>query len=286
MSDQSFNSLSQGRLQPFPYSEKIYIQDPDCPDISVAMRKVILTNGDSVCLYDTSGAYTDPSQAIDIHCGLPPIRLPWIEARHDTDSQPRFYLSGERSPQAQFRTQKKQARSNAVTQLTYAKRGIITPEMEYIAIRENQQFEWRLENQKNPEREKRLRASAWNTTMPQKITPEFVREEVARGRAIIPANINHPEAEPMIIGRHFLVKVNANIGNSPVISSIAEEVEKMIWATHWGADTVMDLSTGKDLYMTREYIIRNSPVPVGTVPIYEALEKVGGRPEELTWEKS
>jgi phosphomethylpyrimidine synthase len=275
--------LSADHRQPFSASQKAIVKDPDHPDIDVAMRQVMLTTGDTVFLYDTSGPYTDPTQSIDIQKGLKPLRELWIESRGDTERYESTHAQMILAEGAQFRTQKRRARSGAATQLAYARLGIITPEMEYVAIRENQQFDALLESQKNVEREQRLRGSAW-TTMPAHITPEFVRDEVARGRAIIPVNVNHPESEPMIIGRHFLAKVNANIGNSPLSSSVSEEVEKMVWATRWGADTVMDLSTGKNLYMTREYIIRNSPVPIGTVPIYEALEKVGGRPEELTWE--
>lgn len=248
------------QLPAFPASQKIYVSHPVRSDIEVGMREVSLTNGETVLLYDTSGPYTNPLVTF-VDTGLPVIRSAWIEERNDTES----YISQKHS----VRRRRSKA-GYAVTQLAYAKRGVITPEMEYIALRESQQRERQVENTLH---QKKTHA----------ITPEMIRVEVARGRAIIPSNLNHPESEPMIIGRRFLVKVNANIGNSAVRSHISEEVEKMIWAVHWGADTVMDLSTGKDLYETREAIIRSSPVPIGTVPIYEALEKVDGVPEELTW---
>ena len=242
-----------------------------------------------VHVYDTSGPYTDPGAAIDLKQGLPPIRTSWIEDRDDTTVLPGFTSHYTRDRMANpalaplhfdhIRPPRRARSGQRVTQMHYARNGIVTPEMEFIAIRENQKLE-------------ALHASgtlhqhpgqAFGAAIPRSITPEFVRDEVARGRAIIPANINHPELEPMIIGRNFLVKINANIGNSAVTSSIAEEVEKMVWATRWGADTLMDLSTGKNIHETREWIIRNCPVPVGTVPIYQALEKVDGKPEELTW---
>jgi phosphomethylpyrimidine synthase len=243
----------------------------------------------AVRAYDTSGPYSDPAVETDIQRGLPELRKPWILARGDVE----FYhgrevkpednglRSGEASAVSLFdrgRRQVLRAKAGAAaTQLAYARRGIITPEMEYVAIRENLG------------REKLLGQGAtdgesFGASIPDYVTPEFVRDEIARGRAIIPNNINHPETEPMIIGRNFLVKVNANIGNSIVSSSVAEEVEKMVWATRWGADTVMDLSTGRNIHTIREWIVRNSPVPIGTVPIYQALEKVGGKAEELTWE--
>jgi phosphomethylpyrimidine synthase len=243
---------------------KVYLQGSR-PDLRVPMREVRLTTGDSVVLYDTSGPYTDASVPTDIRRGLPPLRAPWIADRGDTvqyDGRPsRPEDDGRRvgdlgSLDAVFDTAGRRPRravSGAVTQLEYARRGEITAEMEFIALREG-------------------------------LAPEFVRDEVARGRAVIPANVNHPESEPMIIGRNFLVKINANIGNSAVASSIEDEVEKMTWATRWGADTVMDLSTGRNIHTTREWILRNSPVPIGTVPIYQALEKVGGKAEELSWE--
>ncbi|HYF63103.1 MAG TPA: phosphomethylpyrimidine synthase ThiC, partial [Herpetosiphonaceae bacterium] len=258
---------------PFPASRKAYLPGSR-PDIRVPVREIALGptrdgNGKPVAdnpplsVYDTSGPYTDQSVVIDLERGLAPLRAGWIAERDQyaerTVAGGRRVLRG-RGP---------------VTQLHYARQGIVTPEMEFIAIREN------LGRQAAAERD---RGQSWGAAIPDLITPEFVRSEVARGRAIIPANINHPESEPMIIGRNFLVKINANIGNSAVRSSIADEVEKMIWATRWGADTVMDLSTGADIHATREWILRNAPVPIGTVPLYQALEKVGGRPEALTWE--
>ena len=246
-----------------------------------------------VVVYDTSGPYTDPNVTIDLRKGLSPIRLEWIKARGDVETyegrevEPQgdgyeradHPLEAELFPQT-LRRPPMRARPGAnVTQLHYARKGIITPEMEFVAIRENQRREGYadLVEAQHP-------GEGFGASTPGVITPEFVRDEVARGRAIIPANINHPESEPMIIGRNFLVKINANIGNSAVSSSIEEEVEKMRWSIHWGTDTVMDLSTGKNIHETREWIIRNSPVPVGTVPIYQALEKVDGTPEELTWD--
>lgn len=240
----------------YPASKKIYCHGQLFPDIRVGMREIQLTNGDSLALYDTSGPYTDPAMVTEVPHGLPRLRQSWIEARRGS--------------------------RHGVTQLAFAKQGIITPEMEYVAIRENQKQA--INREINPEREQRLRGNSLGAQIPEKITPEFVRDEIARGRAILPVNINHPESEPMIIGRNFLVKVNANIGNSAVTSSIDEEVEKLIWAVHWGADTVMDLSTGKQLKETREFILRHSPVPIGTVPLYEALEKVNGDIEALNWE--
>ena len=244
-------------------------------------------------VYDTSGPYTDPDAKIDIREGLDPIRLPWIIGRGDVEYydgrkiEPKDdgYREGENPNTERFpKTRDKVLRAKSgqnVSQMYYAKRGIITPEMEFIAIRENQKRKQWVENE---EREQRLTGNSYGASLPQEITPEFVRDEVARGRAIIPANINHPESEPMIIGRNFLVKINANIGNSAVTSSIEEEVEKMVWSSRCGADNVMDLSTGKNIHTTREWILRNSPVPIGTVPIYQALEKVDGKIEDLTWE--
>jgi len=285
---------------PFPASRKIYVEGSD-PGIQVPMREIAqartmagknnLTAEDNppLVVYDTSGPYTDPDVAIDVRAGLQPVRQAWIEGRGDVVAQDdisseygRRRANDASLDTIRFERRRKVLRAKPgarVTQMHYAKRGEITPEMEYIAIRENQKCEEALEA---------LRVQHpgvdWGAKPPAKITPEFVREEVARGRAIIPANINHPEIEPMIIGRNFLVKINANIGNSAVTSSIEEEVEKMVWAIRWGGDTVMDLSTGANIHETREWIIRNSPVPIGTVPIYQALEKVDGRPEELTWE--
>ncbi|MGH7253399.1 MAG: phosphomethylpyrimidine synthase ThiC, partial [Nitrospiraceae bacterium] len=243
----------------------------------------------SIYVYDTSGPYTDPTCKIDFRSGLPPVREPWILERNDTEGLPgpsseygRRRLTDPALAALRFQLTRKPRRAKRgmnVTQMHYARRGVITPEMEFIAIREDQRREdlGELLTQQHP-------GESFGAGIPPVITPEFVRSEVARGRAIIPANINHPESEPMIIGRNFLVKINANIGNSAVTSSIQEEVEKMTWAIRWGADTVMDLSTGKHIHETREWIIRNSPVPIGTVPIYQALEKVGGKAEELTWE--
>src|SRR3989449_4051337 len=250
-------------------------------------------------VYDTSGPYTDPDVTIDIRQGLAPLRLAWIMARGDVEELPgvtseygRLRLTDHKLDALRFAHLRKPLRAKPgrnVTQMHYARKGIITPEMEFIAIRENlkRQAAMYLGNG-NGRGGSRLTSqhpgNAWGASIPDEVAPELVRDEVARGRAIIPANINHPETEPMIIGRNFLVKINANIGNSAVTSSIEEEVEKMTWATRWGSDTVMDLSTGKHIHETREWILRNSPVPIGTVPIYQALEKVGGKAEELTWE--
>ncbi|MBI2421220.1 MAG: phosphomethylpyrimidine synthase ThiC [Candidatus Hydrogenedentes bacterium] len=286
--------------EPFPASKKIYVQGSD-PTIQVPMREIALSptvagknsleqhDNPPVTVYDTSGPFTDPDIGIDVRKGVPAPRTPWILRRGDVEELPaissRYGREREIDPElapVRFERTRKVLRAKAghrVTQMHYAKQGIVTPEMEYIAIRENQRCEEALEmlKQQHP-------GQNWGAKFPAAITPAFVREEVARGRAIIPANINHPEIEPMIIGRNFLVKINANIGNSAVTSSIEEEVEKMVWAIRWGADTVMDLSTGKNIHETREWIIRNSPVPIGTVPIYQALEKVGGVPEDLTWD--
>lgn len=261
-------------LQSFPNSRKIYIQSTADNTIRVPMREISLQNNRSFCVYDTSGIYTDPDYNLDISKGLTPLRQSWIEQRQDSEHyQGRDVLSHDDSYSIKEKTQQCQARDlqrhprrgknkATVTQMHYARQGIITPEMEYVAIRENQN----------------------RSDLANPITAEFVRQEIARGRAIIPANINHPEIEPMIIGRNFLTKINANIGNSAVTSSIEEEVEKLVWAIRWGADTVMDLSTGKNIHTTRDFIIRNSPVPIGTVPIYQALEKVAGDVEALSWE--
>ncbi|MCX7628058.1 MAG: phosphomethylpyrimidine synthase ThiC [Methylophilaceae bacterium] len=289
--------LEADAIRPFPNSRKVYVTGSR-PDLRVPFREISLSDTPSrqgaeknpaVLVYDTSGPYTDPDAKIDIRAGLPDIRTPWIEARGDTEVLP--------GPTSQYGNQRKHdpalaglrfihtrapRRAKAgrnVTQMHYARQGIITPEMEFVAIRENQRREGLSEMllKQHPGQD-------FGASIPKVITPEFVRDEVARGRAIIPCNINHPELEPMIIGRNFLVKVNANIGNSALASSISEEVEKMVWAIRWGGDTVMDLSTGKNIHETREWIIRNSPVPIGTVPIYQALEKVDGKAEELTWE--
>jgi len=288
-------------VKPLPNSRKIYVQGSRA-DIQVPMREIrqsdttISTGAEKnppIWVYDTSGLYSDPAIKIDIRSGLPALREKWIDERNDTE-----ILSGHNSAYSlerlkdpkladmRFNLQRQPRRSKAglnVTQMHYARRGIITPEMEFIAIRENQHVE--AFNAQNHELLTRQHPGQdFGASLPKLITPEFVRDEVARGRAIIPANINHPESEPMIIGRNFLVKINANIGNSALGSSIQEEVEKMTWAIRWGGDTVMDLSTGKNIHETREWIIRNSPVPIGTVPIYQALEKVDGKAEELTWE--
>ena len=275
--------------EPLPNSNKTYIAGTQFPDIRVPFREVQLSKtsaNESIFLYDTSGPYTDPDISINIYNGLNSIRGEWIKSRQDTEEISSNRLTAAGTPEHFHRVPRRAKTGRNVTQLHYARQGIITPEMEYIAIRENQRFQAD-KNALNPttnERNLRLKGNGLGISMPAEITPEFVRQEVARGRAIIPANINHPEIEPMIIGRHFLVKVNANIGNSAVTSTIEEEVEKMVWSIRWGADTVMDLSTGNDIHKTRDYILRNSPVPIGTVPIYQALEKVNGKAEELTWE--
>ncbi len=290
--------VDQAVIQPFPNSKKVYVQGSR-PDIRVPMREIIQSETPAgfgpheknppIYVYDTSGPYTDPSLTIEIRFGLPPLREPWIIERSDTEELPgpsseygHRRLSDPGLAGVRFDLRRKPRRAKPgrnVSQMHYARRGVVTPEMEFIAIRENQ----RRENL-SEDLSRQHQGESFGASLPPTITPEFVRAEVARGRAIIPANINHPESEPMIIGRNFLVKINANIGNSAVTSSIQEEVEKMTWATRWGADTVMDLSTGKNIHETREWIVRNSPVPIGTVPIYQALEKVGGKAEELTWE--
>ncbi len=262
---------------PFSGSQKVYRKGQLNPALNVPCRQVNLTNGSAIQLYDTSGPYTDPAIEIDLTKGLNRLREQWIIDRNDTEESTRS------TPEARvgfLHHKPRHAKTgHAATQLHYAKRGIITPEMEYIAIRETLQTE-----QDDPERKQRLHGNSMGASIPLVMTPEFVRDEIARGRAIIPANINHPEIEPMIIGRNFLVKINANIGNSAVSSSMAEEVEKLVWSIRWGADNVMDLSTGKNIHAIRENIIRNSPVPIGTVPIYQALEKAGGVAEDITWE--
>lgn len=283
--------------EPYPNSNKIYVQGSQ-PDIRVAMREIeqsptevngAMVPNPPITVYDTSGPYTDPDVAIDVREGLAPLRENWIKSRGDVDELDRISSSygqeRENDPSLEslrFHRSRKVLRAKpgkCVTQMHYARQGIVTPEMEYIAIRENQRYELALEELKvqHP-------GNNFGASFPERITGEFVRDEVARGRAIIPLNINHPEIEPMIIGRNFKVKINANIGNSAVTSSIEEEVEKMVWATRWGSDTIMDLSTGKNIHETREWILRNSATPLGTVPIYQALEKVDGVPEDLTWE--
>jgi phosphomethylpyrimidine synthase len=282
-------TVSTGRL---PASRKIHVAGSVHPEIRVAMREIDLDSSSGeppVRVYDPSGPYTDPAALIDIEAGLKPIRQGWILGRGDVEEyrgrdirpEDNGLKPGEIGNLREFpradRPVLRAKPAQAVTQLAYARAGIVTQEMEYIAIREN------LGRARLAEALARD-GESFGASIPDFVTPEFVRDEVTRGRAIIPANINHPESEPMIIGRNFLVKINANIGNSAVASSIEEEVEKMVWATRWGADTVMDLSTGRNIHTTREWIIRNSAVPIGTVPIYQALEKVGGKAEELTWE--
>lgn len=284
---------------PFPNSTKVYVAGKIHPQIKVAMREIALsdttdsltkkkTSNEPITVYDTSGPYTDPNKEINVHLGIERIREPWILDRNDVEQLDEFSsiycnerLDDQSLDHMRFSLLKKPLRAKKgknVTQLHYAKKGIITPEMEYIAIRENQRIDEMVMIKKQHKGEH------FGASIPDKITPEFVRSEVARGRAVIPSNINHPEAEPMILGRNFLVKINANIGNSAVTSSIEEEVEKAVWACRWGADNIMDLSTGENIHETREWIVRNSPVPIGTVPIYQALEKVNGVAEDLTWE--
>ncbi|MGB7525576.1 MAG: phosphomethylpyrimidine synthase ThiC, partial [Castellaniella sp.] len=298
-------------IEPLPQSRKIY-ETGSRPDIRVPFREIsqddtpTLFGGESnppLTVYDTSGPYTDPDAVIDIRKGLSTPRLPWILERGDTEvltgltsQYGRARLADPELDALRFDMKRPPRRARAganVSQMHYARRGIVTPEMEFVAIRENLRREQYVESLRRSgpdgarlaERLTRQHpGQSFGAAIPAGITPEFVREEVARGRAIIPANINHPEVEPMAIGRNFLVKVNANIGNSAIRSDISEEVEKMTWAIRWGGDTVMDLSTGKHIHETREWIIRNSPVPIGTVPIYQALEKVGGIAEELNWE--
>jgi phosphomethylpyrimidine synthase len=284
--------------EPLPASRKVYVPGTR-PDLHVPMREITQSNGEAVLVYDTSGPYTDPQADIDVRRGLPALRQGWIESRGDTEAYAgrarvalddglkgaeADALAALRAQAAGLQRRPRRARAGTnVSQMHYARRGIVTPEMEYVALRENQQREWTAPYLNSPERELRLAGNSFGAAIPKVVTPEFVRDEVARGRAIIPANINHPELEPMAIGRNFLVKVNANIGNSAVTSSIEEEVEKLVWSTRWGADTVMDLSTGRNIHTTRDWILRNSPVPIGTVPIYQALEKVGGVAEDLSW---
>ena len=286
--------------EPLPASRKVYVEGSH-PGVRVPMREVSLTNGECVTLYDCSGPYTDPNVTIDVTQGLPPVREAAVVARGDTElytgrsilavddglkpaERHDAHMAALRDAAAGLqRTPRRAKVGHNVTQMHYARRGIITPEMEFVALRENQRRldlaeDWRSQYGLDAEREARLRGNPMGAMIPREITPEFVRDEVARGRAVIPANINHTELEPMAIGRNFLVKVNANIGNSAVTSSIEEEVEKMVWSIRWGADTVMDLSTGRHIHTIREWIVRNSPVP-----IYQALEKVGGVAEDLTW---
>ena len=291
--------LDRQSTQPFPNSKKVYLTGSR-PDIRVPVREISLADTPTafggeknapVMVYDTSGPYTDPDVRIDLRKGLPDVRSRWIDERGDTEILPgltsEFGQSRLADPSldalrfAHVRTPRRAKAGKNVTQMHYARQGIITPEMEYIAIRENMKLQ---EARAAGLLDAQHAGQSFGASIPQEITPEFVRQEVARGRAIIPANINHTELEPMIIGRNFLVKINGNIGNSALGSSIEEEVEKLTWGIRWGADTVMDLSTGKHIHETREWILRNSPVPIGTVPIYQALEKVGGIAEDLTWE--
>ncbi|AJC19678.1 phosphomethylpyrimidine synthase ThiC [Pandoraea pulmonicola] len=304
--------VDEAAIAPLPNSRKIYVSGSR-PDIRVPMREISQADTPTsfggeknppIFVYDTSGPYTDPNAKIDIRSGLPALRAAWIDERGDTEALPGLTSAYGRERAADaataelrfpglHRTPRRAKAGKNVTQMHYARQGIITPEMEYIAIRENLRRQEYIESVRRagPQGERLANLLSrqhpgqhFGASLPAEITPEFVRSEVARGRAIIPNNINHPESEPMIIGRNFLVKINANIGNSAVTSSIGEEVDKMTWAIRWGGDTVMDLSTGKHIHETREWILRNSPVPIGTVPIYQALEKVNGKAEELTWE--
>jgi len=289
--------VDEAAVKALPNSRKIYVQGSRC-DLRVPMREIMqadtpasfgVEKNPPISVYDTSGPYTDPAVRIDIRKGLLPVRARWIEERGDTEELAgptsrfgREQLNIPALAEMRFDLKRRPRRAKStvnVTQMHYARRGLITPEMEFVAIRENQRRELLSDLVT-----RQHAGESFGAALPRSITPEFVRDEVARGRAIIPANINHPESEPMIIGRNFLVKINANIGNSAVTSGIAEEVEKMTWAIRWGGDTVMDLSTGKHIHETREWIIRNAPVPIGTVPIYQALEKVDGKAEDLTWE--
>jgi phosphomethylpyrimidine synthase len=294
--------LSDEVTKPFPASQKIFVEGSR-PDVRVPMREVTLTpthasqgteENPPVYVYDTSGPYTDPNARIDLLAGLPDVRTPWIEERADTEMldgpSSEFGRKRQNDPALahlrfeHIRTPRQAQPGANVTQMHYARRGMVTPEMEYVAIRENMRLD---ELRADPRYEKLLRqhkGQHFGANLPDEITPDFVRAEIAAGRAIIPANINHPELEPMIIGRNFRVKINTNIGNSAVTSSIEEEVEKMVWSARWGGDTLMDLSTGKNIHETREWILRNAPMPIGTVPIYQALEKVNGKAEDLTWE--
>ena len=290
--------LADEMREPFPNSSKIY-EVGSRDDIRVPMREVAQSNTPAtfgveknppITIYDCSGPYTDPEAAIDLRIGLPALRAKWIEERGDTERLGDFSSEYGRERHAdnalthlRFPEPPKPLRAKAgrnVSQMHYARRGIVTPEMEFVAIRENA----RIDAIKDSRLLRRHPGEGYGANIPERVTPEFVRDEIAAGRAIIPNNINHPESEPMIIGRNFRVKINANMGTSAVTSSIAEEVEKMVWAARWGGDTIMDLSTGKHIHETREWIIRNAPVPVGTVPIYQALEKVDGKAEDLTWE--
>ncbi len=293
--DPSSGNAQRRQAEDFPASERVYVTGRLHPDIRVPFRKVSTqptrtASGQSqanepVLIYDTSGPWGDPLVACDPRRGIEALRLPWIQERRDVSE-----VSPASTNTKHTRGQRPVLSATAggnVTQMHYARRGIVTPEMEFVALRENMRLELArssVSDQRLPAWQRRHAGQPLGARIPDEITPEFVREEVARGRAIIPANVNHPEAEPMIIGRNFLVKVNANIGNSAVASDIDQEVGKMLWSLQWGTDTIMDLSTGSDIHETREWILRNAPVPVGTVPIYQALEKVGGVAEDLTWE--
>ena len=295
-------ALSAEITQPFPNSKKVYIEGTR-PDIRVGYREITLTETETtfkaepnppIPVYDTSGPFTDPDIEIDLMKGIPAIRSPWIEERNDTEllDGPSSEYGQERQADPELahlrfehiRTPRKAKAGKNVSQMHYARQGIITPEMEYIAIRENNNLEALKADSRYDNLLRQHPGESYGANIPELITPEFVRDEVASGRAVIPSNINHPEVEPMIIGRNFRVKINTNIGNSAVTSSIEEEVEKMAWSARWGGDTLMDLSTGKNIHETREWILRNSPTPIGTVPIYQALEKVKGKAEDLTWE--
>ena len=299
--------VDDAAVQPLPNSRKVHVAGSR-PDVRVPMREITQAvtpaafgaeKNPPLHVYDTSGAYTDPAARIDIRAGLAPLRERWIEERGDTvlleapsSEYGRQRLADPKLAELRFNLKRRPRRARdgaCVTQMHYARRGIVTPEMEFIAIRENLLRDQVLRSNQRGEGLAELltrqhAGEPFGARLPGLMTPEFVRAEVARGRAIIPANINHPETEPMVIGRNFLVKINCNIGNSAVSSSIGEEVDKMTWAIRWGADTVMDLSTGKHINETREWIVRNAPVPIGTVPIYQALEKVNGKAEDLTWE--
>ncbi|HCB13595.1 MAG TPA: phosphomethylpyrimidine synthase ThiC, partial [Gammaproteobacteria bacterium] len=294
--------LSAAVTQPFPNSRKIYLAGSR-PDLRVPMREITqqptptgfgIEANPPIPVYDCSGPYTEPGAPVDLLKGLPSVRANWIEERNDTE-----LLTGPTSDYGRtraadpalaslrfehLRVPRRAKPGSNVTQMHYARQGIVTPEMEFIALRESVRLQELREDLRYTKLLRQHRGQSFGAAIPETITPEFVRDEVARGRAIIPANINHPELEPMIIGRNFLVKINGNLGNSALSSSIAEEVEKMVWGIRWGADTIMDLSTGKNIHETREWIVRNAPVPIGTVPIYQALEKVNGKAEELTWE--
>jgi phosphomethylpyrimidine synthase len=296
----NLEKIDASYIENFPSSRKIYLQGSR-PDIQVPMREITLTptsksdgtveENPPLHVYDTSGVYTDPSVTIDLHQGLKPIRKAWIEERGDSevleDFSSVYFHERHDDPELKalrfpnLKAPRRAKKGKNITQLHYARQGIITPEMEYVAIRENCNLELARQHKLLGKQHK---GESFGANLPEVYTPEFVRQEIAAGRAVMPLNVNHPEAEPMIIGRNFMVKINANIGNSATTSSIEEEVEKMLWSTRWGADTVMDLSTGKNIHETREWILRNSAVPIGTVPIYQALEKVNGIAEDLTWE--